>query len=1356
MQKNKKNNDLVWYLAGAVVLVASLISGFFYLTGNFGDNESALANSSPDDPGGLTLWLDAEDLDGDGVAEGALESGLSNGSEIDQWSDKSGNANHVTADVDSQRPNYVLSDQNSLPTVEFVGNDVNGLSTADADQITADGSYTKFAVFKYNSDNFPNNLVSSQENGTLLWGGPIANGAAGVNSGKIRSRNSNFAPGDNLVDYTSSENKLNLNQYYIVANRYDNVGDDAIQSVLNLDGTQIDSDNLVRPHQAARTFIGAHESSTSNIGGVLDGNLAEVMIFDRGLSDREIDTMECYLSEKWGVSVSSTCNAVYVNKEEVNVNEGGQDSSLEIRLNEAPTANVTVNLALPNTDDATLSTASLVFTPTGGSTPWDLPQAITISGIEDGVVSQDTTNITVSVDPSSDVNFVNEDNQTVLVTVLDNDVVNNPPIDFGKLTLWLDASDDATLYSDTDCSTQATIGDSVNCVVDKSGLGNIATNPTGTTLANVSTTGPELISNGSNGLPVLEFKPSNGNYLVTPDEDQITENGSFTKFVVYKFDSLTAKNHLVSSRNNGSALFTNGFNSLYAWNRAIDPDNIAAGAPGYISTPSIDNQTYNIATNRYQNIPNDGEYSVLNINGVEEDSNDQLQNHGDQPTYIGSFGDGNFLDGKIAEVLIYNKALTDQQIDCVEAYLGNKWGVVTNNLISTCTQEESMTLFGGTDYPEYKIFQRDANDQYTFENISGRFSGVCSGIEASFAGRDFQNIDTTVSDGTFSGTLENQSVGQGEILVRCIDNPNIQESFPNIGIGDVFIVAGQSNAEGRGKNKQFYSTVAPTATVFPTVYTERNVQLLRDELKPADDETDPHFLNGGGGSVWPIVGGYIAENAGVPVMFITTADGDKGLVNPAHWTKGGGVNCRVGPTCYENMLNQVNEINSNAIRAVLWYQGEKDAAATSRNDYAAALSQFIEDIRSDVSGDPDLVSGVIGAWNPEPEGATQIRHAQIDSWDNDPNILYGPHGYDIDIIDDGTDTDEIHYQNDDEIQTLGFRWWKALEAHYYGGNGGRGPVLATQEFNREKTKIYLTFDSSSPLSQVNPLDTSAWVVTDGDIYENNGNTISIDTVEVTSDNKVVISLQNAPTTTDVYVSYAVDNLGEGKNVLTDSTTGNTALGVSYLPADPFLNVLVQDIIVDEDGDGVSDEDELNALNNGDANSDGVQDYLQSNVAAYNNSTTGESTTIELLGDCQEITNFGVVQEVSLSVEDLAKDYPLGLLDFDVNCSIPNGQSQVTVIWSKIHDTSKWGYSKFINDKYTDISTLVTHGTREINGQNYSTSSYTLTDGGDLDNDGVVNGKISDPAGPTLPVANKDAIDSLIRTGGYSLISQPKR
>ncbi len=105
----------------------------------------------------------------------------------------------------------------------------------------------------------------------------------------------------------------------------------------------------------------------------------------------------------------------------------------------------------------------------------------------------------------------------------------------------------------------------------------------------------------------------------------------------------------------------------------------------------------------------------------------------------------------------------------------------------------------------YQVFQRNANNHANI-TITGTYSGTLTAIEASWNGGSYTTIVASPAGGVFSGTLSNQTAGQGMLAVRFTNDTAASSSKSYVGIGDIFVIAGQSNASGRGGNNQSYSS----------------------------------------------------------------------------------------------------------------------------------------------------------------------------------------------------------------------------------------------------------------------------------------------------------------------------------------------------------------------------------------------------------------------------------------------------------------------------------------------------------------------------------------------------------------------
>ncbi|MFQ5685151.1 MAG: choice-of-anchor U domain-containing protein [Candidatus Scalindua sp.] len=178
---------------------------------------------------------------------------------------------------------------------------------------------------------------------------------------------------------------------------------------------------------------------------------------------------------------------------------------------------------------------------------------------------------------------------------------------------------------------------------------------------------------------------------------------------------------------------------------------------------------------------------------------------------------------------------------------------------------------------------------------------------------------------------------------------------------------------------------------------------------------------------------------------------------------------------------------------------------------------------------------------------------------------------------------------------------------------------------------------------------------------------------------------------------------------------------------------------DEDNDGVSKEDEEAGPNGGDSNGDGIQDAMQSDVAVVPDEPATSSITLAAMDDngndsatSPNITSIVAVPE-SVDNPQPNVDFTFGLLDFDLRLNGGETESVITLFYHGIEDLTGFTFYKFnsLTNVYT-VVTGVTVGTAIIGGKTVATATFMLVDGGQGDEDGLVNGRIADPVGPGFP------------------------
>ncbi|MEA2172657.1 MAG: hypothetical protein QOD00_249 [Blastocatellia bacterium] len=426
----------------------------------------------------------------------------------------------------------------------------------------------------------------------------------------------------------------------------------------------------------------------------------------------------------------------------------------------------------------------------------------------------------------------------------------------------------------------------------------------------------------------------------------------------------------------------------------------------------------------------------------------------------------------------------------------------------------------------FQVFQRNNVGRSNIP-ISGTFQGSPAAIQARWRGGVWQTIAEHPSGGSFKGSLTNLNAGQGLLEVRFADNPAVFWRQRYVGIGDVYLIAGQSNAEGRITAPQFYTH----ATLRAGVYDQQN------RWREAYDPTDASFTNQY--SVWPLLATKVMGATGVPVAFITTGEGATGLVAMgAPWTRPG--------ASYTACVASVTSSGARGLKAVLWYQGETDANSPVMTEaqYRDALKQLRANLSVSL-GQPDLplITAQLAYFHSA--GSTEtaaslnaVRLAQAGP--PDPRIITGPILYDLDIS-EASGGDGQHIRSPAHARIEAARWWRVLKPLFYGGTEGLGPkVLSVKQV--DPAHIDVAWNLNVGPIKLNRADGAGWRVTD-----DSGPLKIVRAMRRTS-NTIRLALERAARG-PVKVSWANYNDAVGV-ALTDSSA-------DALPAEPFIDRIAQ-------------------------------------------------------------------------------------------------------------------------------------------------------------------------------------------------------
>ena len=427
----------------------------------------------------------------------------------------------------------------------------------------------------------------------------------------------------------------------------------------------------------------------------------------------------------------------------------------------------------------------------------------------------------------------------------------------------------------------------------------------------------------------------------------------------------------------------------------------------------------------------------------------------------------------------------------------------------TTAPSGSITMSSPSDY---QLLQRNGSSQANIA-ISGTYTGSPTTIEARFNGGSWSTITASPSGGNYSGTLSSQSAGQGSVEVRFSNATSITTSKSYVGIGDLFVIAGDSNGVGQGTSNQSYSHASLKASLF------KNNDSWGELVDPTDSNSGQSGSRASydtsiGGSLWPLFATSYMADRGIPVGFIAAAKNGSaisGTASATSWQRKTS-NPTDTTTLYGDMSTKITAAGG-SIKAVLFFEGANDlriVTPSNYNLYKTYLNTFVNDVMSDfgVKTMHSIVGDCIPAYFADCGPLSDIHYSRqmvYDVWGTNSNIFAGPTLYDINK--DSPDGDGIHYRSNSTLQTVADRTWLAVRKQLYDSStDARGPQLTSAQYNAAKTKVYLKFtDDSLPIL---PTSSAGGIV----VYDN-GTPVTISSTTRTANDTMLVNLASAATGT---------------------------------------------------------------------------------------------------------------------------------------------------------------------------------------------------------------------------------------------------
>jgi len=587
------------------------------------------AGTAPDSVSDLVMWLDADD--------GATITDTGSDGDVDLWSDKSGQGNHASETTSGSQPSIDAGGINGRTAIGFDGSN-DGLNVADDATLNTGGPYsgkTLMMAFRTGDDVTGRQVLYEQGGGTRGINFYILNGELYLNGWNLA---------ETVWGPSFAKAAVTANTTYVATFVHDQTAGTVEGFIDGVSIGSVSGVSFLNSHSqnigvgAARQDTRFHDGSSGGDGHTFDGRIGEFVQYNKALTDVEQSGVEAYLQTRW----SNT----------VNVPPVANDDSVSTGINQAKTISVLDNdtdanfldiLTVTNASGATNGTVSILantkvtYTPSGGFSGTD---TFTYT-IDDGHGETDTATVTVSVTATA------------------------PPDQFNGLALWLDAADAATITESSG---------SVSAWQDKSGNGRdysqaiAASRPTLTAsllngLAGIQTDGVDDYLEAN----LTGFSLNGMTLFMVANVDQTDANSG-----IFNFYDDTALHD--TQDEDAFALRSDGDNGGVSLSRRLDggnPLDLAGLDAG--TTPAILVAALAAATGK------------MEVNG----GTDVVDSYGDtdpiDPT-DGTLG-ARWINGAISgtefgandffEILVYDRVMTNTEINDVNNYLSTKWGIVT-------------------------------------------------------------------------------------------------------------------------------------------------------------------------------------------------------------------------------------------------------------------------------------------------------------------------------------------------------------------------------------------------------------------------------------------------------------------------------------------------------------------------------------------------------------------------------------------------------------------------------------------------------------------------------------------------------